>query len=113
TLKLTLLDQGLLGRSANPPRLRAPRPESLGRAGAARPVRVAIVGLGKMGMVHGSVLGMMPEVELVAFVDALPGMAKTLWGMGHRAPYFATLEEAIARAKPDAVWICTPPDSHA
>jgi NADH dehydrogenase len=113
TLKLTPLDQGLLGRSVNPPRPRAPRPESKARAGASRPVRVAIVGLGKMGMVHGSVLGMMPEVELVGFVDALPGMAKTLWGMGHRAPYFATLEEAIARAKPDAVWICTPPDSHA
>jgi predicted dehydrogenase len=64
-------------------------------------------------MVHGSVLAMNPEVELVAFVDALPGMAKTLWGMGHRAPFFASIEEAIAKGRPDAVWICTPPDSHA
>jgi len=112
-LRWTALDQGLLGRSANPPRALPPAPGTLTRPAPARPLRVAIVGLGKMGMVHGSVLAMMPEVELVAFVDALPGMAKTLYGMGHRAPFFATLEEALRLAKPDAVWICTPPDSHA
>jgi predicted dehydrogenase len=33
--------------------------------------------------------------------------------MGFRAPYYATLEEALERGRPDAVWICTPPDSHA
>ena len=109
----TPLDSGLLGRSSNPPRP-APAAAAAGtRPGPARPLRVAIVGLGKMGMVHGSVLGMMPEVELVAFVDRLPAMAKTLWGMGHRAPFYPTLEEALDRTRPDAVWICTPPDSHA
>lgn len=112
-LAWTPLDQGLLGRSSNPPRARTTEPASATRRGPARALRVAIVGLGKMGMVHGSVLGMMSEVELVAFVDRLPGMAKTLWGMGHRAPFYATLEEALERTRPDAVWICTPPDSHA
>jgi len=107
----TTLDQGLLGRSAHPP---APLPAaSVTRPAPARPLRVAIVGLGKMGMVHGSVLGMMPDVELVGFIDRLPGMAKTLYGMGHRAPFFASLEDALRLARPDAVWICTPPDSHA
>jgi predicted dehydrogenase len=33
--------------------------------------------------------------------------------MGHRAPFFASLDEALERTRPDAVWICTPPDSHA
>ncbi len=108
----TTLDQGLMGRSANPPRPLPARGPAL-RPGPSRPVRVAIVGLGKMGMVHASVLGMMPEVEIVGFVDRLPAMAKTLWGMGHRAPFYAALEEAIARTRPDAAWICTPPDSHA
>ena len=112
-VKWTTLDEGLLGRSANPPRALPALDGSITRPSPSRPLRVAIVGLGKMGMVHGSVLAMMPEVELVGFVDALPGMAKTLYGMGHRAPFFASLEEALRLAKPDAVWICTPPDSHA
>jgi NADH dehydrogenase len=109
----TTLDEGLRGRSANPPRPVPAATDSRTRPGPARSVRVAIVGLGKMGMVHSAVLGMMPEVELVAFVDRLPAMAKTLYGMGFRAPFFASIEEAIRLAHPDAAWICTPPDSHA
>jgi NADH dehydrogenase len=110
-VRWTTLDQGLMGRSANPPK-RSVEAAAL-RPGPSRPVRVAIVGLGKMGMVHASVLGMMDRVEIVALVDRVPAMAKSLWGLGHRAPFFATLEEAIGRARPDAAWICTPPDSHA
>ncbi len=112
-LRWTALDDGLLGRSANPPAAAPPSGAALTRPGPSRPVRVALVGLGKMGLVHASVLSMMPEVELVAFVDRLPAMAKTLYGMGHRAPFFATLEDALRLTRPDAVWICTPPDSHA
>ncbi|MEO5616695.1 MAG: Gfo/Idh/MocA family oxidoreductase [Candidatus Eisenbacteria bacterium] len=109
----TPLDRGLLGHSSNPPRAVPAASVTATRDAPSRSLRVGIVGLGKMGMVHGSVLAMMPEVELVAFVDQLPGMAKTLYGMGHRAPFFPSLEEALRLAKPDAVWICTPPDSHA
>jgi len=107
----TALDQGLLGRSANPPPARAA--SSVARPGPSRPVRVAIVGLGKMGLVHAAVLSSMDEVSLVAFVDRSPALAKTLYGMGFRAPYYATLDDALERSRPDAVWICTPPDSHA
>jgi predicted dehydrogenase/nucleoside-diphosphate-sugar epimerase len=107
----TPLAEGLLGRSANPPPARAASP--VARAGPSRPVRVAIVGLGKMGMVHAAVLSSMEEVSLVAFVDRSPALAKTLYGMGFRAPYYATLDEALERSRPDAVWVCTPPDSHA
>ena len=109
----TSLDQGLLGKSANPPPARASAAGSILRDGPSRPLRVAIVGLGKMGMVHAAVLSSMDEVSLVAFVDRSPALAKTLYGMGFRAPYCATLEQALERARPDAVWICTPPDSHA
>lgn len=81
--------------------------------GPARPVRVAIVGLGKMGVVHSAVLSMMPNVELVGLCDLQPALAKSLRGMGFRAPYHADLGALLETARPDAVWVCTPPDSHA
>ena len=32
-------------------------------------LRVAVVGLGKMGLLHASILNMMPNVEVVALCD--------------------------------------------
>jgi NADH dehydrogenase len=78
-----------------------------------RPVRAGIVGLGKMGVVHASVLSMMPGVTLAGICDIQPALARSLRGMGHTAPFFPELDRMIAEARLDAVWICTPPDSHA
>jgi predicted dehydrogenase/nucleoside-diphosphate-sugar epimerase len=77
-----------------------------------RPVRVGIVGLGKMGLVHGCVLSMIPDVELVGLSDLKPALAKNLWGVGIRAPFHGTLAALLEQARPDAVWVCTPPNSH-
>jgi NADH dehydrogenase len=81
-------------------------------AAPSRPVRVGIVGLGKMGLVHGCVLSMVPGVELVGLTDLKPALAKSLWGVGLQAPFHATLEALLSQAQPDAVWVCTPPNSH-
>jgi predicted dehydrogenase/nucleoside-diphosphate-sugar epimerase len=81
--------------------------------GPARPVRAAIVGLGKMGVVHSAVLAMIPEVQVVGLCDRHPAPAKSLRGMGFSAPVFTGLDEMLAKTRPEAVWICTPPDSHA
>jgi predicted dehydrogenase/nucleoside-diphosphate-sugar epimerase len=78
----------------------------------ARPVRVAIVGLGKLGVAHTAVLSMIPGVTLVGLTDALPAGGKSLRGMGFLAPFYPTLAELLAQAKPDAVWVCTPPHAH-
>jgi NADH dehydrogenase len=78
----------------------------------ARPVRVAVVGLGKLGVAHTAVLSMVPGVRIVGVTDALPGGGKSLRGMGFLAPFYPTLEGLLAQAKPDAVWVCTPPHAH-
>jgi predicted dehydrogenase len=77
-----------------------------------RPVRVAIVGLGRMGTAHAAVLSMLPDVTLVGAVDAQPGAAKRLHGMGFRVPGSPTLDALFAAGPVDALWVCTPPDSH-
>jgi predicted dehydrogenase len=77
-----------------------------------RPVRVGVVGLGKMGVAHTSVLAMIPGVEVAGLTDRVPALARTLRGMGHRAPVFATTRRLLETVKPDAVWICTTQDAH-
>jgi len=79
---------------------------------AARPVRVAVVGLGKLGVAHTAVLSMVPDAELVGISDLAPALGKSLRGMGFQAPFYASVSELLAQAKPDAVWVCTPPHVH-
>lgn len=88
----------------------APGMEAMARP--AKPVRVAVVGLGKLGVAHTAVLSMVPGVRLVGLSDALPAGGKSLRGMGFLAPFYPTLDALLAEAKPDAVWVCTPPHAH-
>jgi predicted dehydrogenase len=77
-----------------------------------RPARVAIVGLGRMGVAHAAVLSMLPGASVVGAVDSDPGAARRLHGMGFRIPVARTLDALLGDAAVDAVWVCTPPDSH-
>lgn len=87
-------------------------PSMRAMARLARPVRVAVVGLGKLGVAHTAVLSMVPGVRLVGLTDSLPAGGKSLRGMGFQAPFYPTLAGLLAEAKPDAVWVCTPPHAH-
>jgi predicted dehydrogenase len=65
-----------------------------------------------MGVAHAAVLSMLPGVSVVGAVDSDPGAARRLRGMGFRMPVARTLDALLADAAVDAVWVCTPPDSH-
>jgi NADH dehydrogenase len=95
---------GRAGIPVAPLMARMPRP--------AKRVRVAVVGLGKLGVAHTAVLSMVPDAELVGITDLAPALGKSLRGMGFLAPFYPTLAELLAQAKPDAVWVCTPPHVH-
>lgn len=122
-IRWTKLDQGLRdvleeplpGDEGPPASGRAGLPVAPGMramARPARPVRVAVVGLGKLGVAHTAVLSMVPGAQLVGLTDQLPAGGKSLIGMGFRAPFYPTLAELLSGAKPDAVWVCTPPHAH-
>jgi predicted dehydrogenase len=87
-------------------------PELEPGVGPLRPVRVAVVGLGRMGVAHAAVLSMLPDVTLVGAVDDAPAAARRLRGMGFRVLVSASLDALLGATKPDAIWVCTPPDSH-
>jgi len=108
----TTLEQGLggLGAAANgaqavpegaPP---SPRPR--------RPVRVAVVGLGKMGLAHTSVLANIPGCAIAGLVDPTKASGKRLLGMGHKVPWYASLDDMLAACRPDAVFVCSPQHVH-
>jgi predicted dehydrogenase len=77
-----------------------------------RPVRVAVVGLGKMGVAHTAVLASIPDVELVGLSDHHAPLGRSVRGLGHRAPFFPNPARMIEKVRPDAVFVCTQPDVH-
>ena len=78
-----------------------------------RKLRIAVVGLGKMGLLHASILNMIPNVELVALCDKSALMNRLYKRI------FASLEvsvisnfEKLSGLDLDAVYITTPISSH-
>jgi predicted dehydrogenase len=77
-----------------------------------RPTRVAMIGLGKMGVAHTAVLATIPDVEVVGFCDRHAPLGKSLQGLGHKAPFFASAERMLEKTQPEAVFVCTQQDVH-
>lgn len=93
----------------NPPAARTSLLEALRPL---RPIRVAVIGLGKMGVAHTAVLASIPEVELVGLSDHHAPLGRSVRGLGHRAPFFQSPAKLLDKTKPDAVFVCTQPDAH-
>jgi predicted dehydrogenase len=78
------------------------------------PVRTIVVGAGKMGLLHGGLLTASGAGKVVGMVDPSRAARFTLAGMGLRVPRYASLADALAKAKrPEAVFVCAPPGAHA
>src|SRR5262249_48672224 len=84
--------------------LEAPRP--------LRPLKAAVVGLGKMGVAHTALIASIPEVELVGLADHHVPLGRSVRGLGHRAPFFESPAKLLERTQPDVVFVCTQPDAH-
>lgn len=80
------------------------------------PIRVAIVGLGHIGMIHVRALGQMAEFELVAACDHLATHANRLEGHAPRgrpaAVFFDSHADLLADANVDTVIVATPSGTH-
>ena len=72
------------------------------------PVRAAVVGLGRAGLAHATLLSTVPDCELVAVVDRRREARERMRGMGYHARAFGSLKKMLAVAKPDAVFVCGP-----
>lgn len=75
-------------------------------------IKAAIVGLGKMGLSHQSILGAHPEVDLVGVCDSssyVLGVLKKYTGV----MTYTDLDKMLDDARPDALVIATPSRLHA
>jgi NADH dehydrogenase len=75
-------------------------------------ISVAIVGLGKMGILHATIINSIPKAKIVALVDIDKKLGQTARSMGIDADYYSSLENALKSKKIDAVFICTPTFAH-
>lgn len=75
-------------------------------------VKLIVVGLGKMGISHLSIVRALPDVEVVGVVDSnsfVLGVLKKYTGI----PTFSSLDKALRETAPDAVILATPSRLHA
>jgi predicted dehydrogenase len=74
-------------------------------------IRVGVVGLGKMGLMHASIMGMLDGVELIALCEK----NSLIRYFGNKAiphPEIVSNVEAFGNKKLDAILVTTPPGSH-
>ena len=73
-------------------------------------VNVAVIGMGKMGMLHASLVNQMGDIaHLSAIVDSNASLKTQIKSIGIGAPFFTSLDKMIELVSPDAVFISVPP----
>ncbi|MEM3640497.1 MAG: Gfo/Idh/MocA family oxidoreductase [Candidatus Bathyarchaeia archaeon] len=76
-----------------------------------RELRVAVVGFGKMGMLHAGILNVLPRVKLVAICEK-SGLIRKFLRKAVRDVRVADCVEAFSELGLDAVYVTTPIESH-
>jgi len=77
----------------------------------AQPIRVAVIGPGFIARRHLEVLSSEPGVELVGIAGRRPGSADADAARFGGRPYHE-LDRMLDEERPDAAWVCVPPDQH-
>lgn len=74
--------------------------------------RIGVVGFGKMGVVHASLINQISGARVVGVVDNNTKMETYSKSIGVAAPFFTDIKEMTREAKPDAVFLCVPPSAN-
>jgi predicted dehydrogenase len=74
-------------------------------------LRVAVIGLGKMGLVHSCILSVLPNVKLVAVCDK-SGMTRRFLGKLFKSSHMLDDAEKLSSLDLDAAYVTTPIPSH-
>jgi predicted dehydrogenase len=73
----------------------------------------AIVGLGKIGIMHTAMVRNVPGARLAALVDREPKLGRHVQSMmGTPVPFFTSVEEAARQVPLQGVFVCTPQFAH-
>ncbi len=76
-------------------------------------IKVLVIGCGNMGASHARAYDKLDEFELVGIVDRMADKVDEFnKSVGGNYPHFTDFAQALTETKPDAVAICTYPNSH-
>lgn len=75
-------------------------------------IKVAVIGLGKMGMSHCAILGGHPDVEVVAMSDP-DALLQSAFKKLTKIACYTDYKKMIEETKPDALYVVTPTKMHA
>lgn len=76
-------------------------------------LRAAVIGLGKMGLVHAATIRTHANVDLVAFCDTSKFMTQALKSFFKGVQFFDDYSKMIDTEQIDVVYVATPSGSHA
>lgn len=96
--------------SHNPPAAQAIHP---GAAAPTRILKAGIIGAGRMGITHFSLLGSHPQVEVAAVAEDSSLVSGSLARYRPDIKLYSEYRKMLAEEKLDLVLICTPPSLHA
>jgi predicted dehydrogenase len=75
-------------------------------------IRTAIIGLGKMGILHSALINTIAQSDLVAVCDTNKKLARYVERAGLNVNFYTDPDRLLDEAEPGAVFICTPPFTH-
>lgn len=71
-------------------------------------VRVAVIGLGKMGILHTALVNMIPRARLAALYDIDKKLSQYVEDAGLNVPFYSDLDKMLSEVDLDAVFLCGP-----
>jgi predicted dehydrogenase len=71
-------------------------------------LKIAIIGMGRMGLTHYAIINSHPDVEIESVSDS-SALMLTMLRKHLQAKTFTDYTEMLKQTKPDAVLVCTPP----
>jgi predicted dehydrogenase len=74
-------------------------------------VKLAIVGMGRMGITHYSIINSNPYIEIESVSDS-SGVILSLMEKYFKVKTFKDYNDLLEQMKPDAILVCTPPNLH-
>lgn len=74
-------------------------------------IKLAIIGFGRMGLTHYSIINSRPDVEIESIVDTSP-IISTMMKKYLPIKTYKDYSELFEKSKPDAILVCTPPNLH-
>jgi predicted dehydrogenase len=76
-------------------------------------MKIGIIGFGQMGIIHGALLTVMNDVEIIGIADTSKFMLNAFKSLLPRVKYFDSYEKMFKKCDLDAVIIATPSFKHA